>query len=352
MVDEDTENIILLLNNIELNDNTAKSYLQETTECLKNNCYRSAILMSWSVLMFIIYKEIEAWNLQEFIHRMIKKWKIPTINNIYDLNKIDDSQIIQMCHEIGFYDQNIKNKLSDHAKTRNSCAHVSQDYISKFTVLEFINDICNYISIIQSLNEKEALTILQSIKNMEISKIEEKVRLMSFKKLIILIEKLLDRISTITEHKEYLESTNLYETIKISFDSRKDESERSVIFEKVINAICTENWYVNDLINEIFKWCEFSYINEYVLNKGYLDKIIEFFADSGTYEIAKNRSKILLKFQDKLTSSHMNNIVSAILSNSQINESYGAKTNLKNLLKKSNLSTNIIDSLKEKNLFK
>jgi len=195
--------------------------------------------MAWSVMMFVLYKEIEGWGLRDFARLSLRK-KIRAILSMYDLNKIDDSDIIQSSHEIGFFDQNIRNKLIDHAKTRNSCGHVSQASISNYTVFEFVNDILDYSKIITSLNERDALTILQSLKNMDTSKLEETIKNMSLRKLLIVLDKLMDRISTITEHQEFLESSNLFECVRLSFKTRSSEEDRVQIFDRIFTRLSSE----------------------------------------------------------------------------------------------------------------
>jgi hypothetical protein len=83
---KEIDRIIERLQKLELNDIIAKEYLNEAIVCIQNDCHRSAILMTWSVMMFVLYKEIEGWGLQEFARRLASRKKIKPILTMYDLN--------------------------------------------------------------------------------------------------------------------------------------------------------------------------------------------------------------------------------------------------------------------------
>jgi hypothetical protein len=65
---------------------------------------------------------------------------------------------------------------------------------------------------------------------MDLSKLEETINNMSLRKLLIVLDKLLDRISTITEYEEFLESSNLFEYVRLSFKTKSSETDRVQIF--------------------------------------------------------------------------------------------------------------------------
>jgi hypothetical protein len=128
---------------------------------------------------------------------------------------------------------------------------------------------------------------------MELPKLEETIKNMTLPKLLMVLDKVMDRISTITEYEEFLESSNLFGYVKQSFKIKSSEKERIEIFERVFTRLSSEKiGYTYELYDEIMGWCKFSYIKEHVLRKNYLAKIIEIFAKV----IASNQQKFEPRF--------------------------------------------------------
>lgn len=137
----------------------ANKYTHEAASCYKNLLLRSSVNMIWQLFIFALFKRIEIYGLPSFVQKA--KQKNVLKNNVeypHDLNKIKDTDLIQLCHECGFYDQNVRNDLQANDRLRNSCSHVSFNEISRQKVETFLVDIVAYINLLLADNKSAIST--------------------------------------------------------------------------------------------------------------------------------------------------------------------------------------------------
>lgn len=336
-VDTELQGILEKINIFDESDQMIKGYLQEARECLKNELPRSSILLFWSIFMYEVYKKINMYGVAEFLDLVnSKNLKYNgTISSLNDLNKLKDSDILHLCHEIGFYDQNVKGLLQVRLNYRNSVAHVSQVKLHRYAVFEFISDICEYSKIIHSLELKPDPTFLETVRRMDKESLLKMMKKMAFSKMKSYVEKIFDRLAEIKSYPEYQENVNLYTFVIECVGCRESEVERTELFGVLFTRgflMSGIGWGAWDIYDKIFELTKFSYIQKFILDNNYLDQLVVSFCDSPNYSYAGNSAQSLTNFIHDLKPAQINNIANARLRNSQISSSFTAEPKVKKIL--------------------
>lgn len=119
-----TSNVITnLLDQISNEDE--KIFLLEANDCLLISKFRPAIIMAWCATMWNIYSKIEMIGFKNFGVCFSQKYnkKTKNVHKKQDLLYFKDSDIIQICEDLGIYDSNIRKTLIDCLNLRNKCSH-------------------------------------------------------------------------------------------------------------------------------------------------------------------------------------------------------------------------------------
>jgi hypothetical protein len=326
------------LQTIDIGEGRAKEYLNEAIDCFRNGYYRATILLLWNVLMYVLYKKIEEYGIENFVGlAKSKNMRFQgNINNLYDLNKLKDSDVLALCHDVGFFDQNVKNRLLIHLTTRNSFAHLTQAAINPYTVFEFVSDVYEYSKMIAGLRYKLEPTFMERLKAMDEDGLRRELSSMSFQRLETVVSSLLDKIALITDHDEYKANKNLYYFVAMSIECRDKESERvqlfDLIFRRVVVSADVPFPYSSELLDKIADYCRLSYIKQHIIDKSYIDSLITLFNNSWSYDSAARNSGILLGFKDHLTKEQVEIIANAAITNNQISDSWKAAANVQSIL--------------------
>lgn len=106
--------------------------VEELCKCVDHGLNASAVVAAWKILMHVLYKTVEGTGLQDFARERALK-KPDRFSSWSGLNAIGDSEMLDACFKMGFYDQNVRNSLDQGRSTRNSAAHASERSISDST---------------------------------------------------------------------------------------------------------------------------------------------------------------------------------------------------------------------------
>lgn len=351
--DVELKAILEKINIFDQSDELTIGYIQEAKTCLKYELPRSSILLFWSIFMYEIYKKINVYGITEFLDIVNSKniKYTGTVSSINDLNKLKDFEILNLCHDIGFYDQNVKGLLQVRLNYRNSVAHVSQVKLHRYAVFEFISDICEYSKIIQTLELKPDPTFLETVRRMNTESLLQMMKKMAFSKIKSYVEKIFDRLVEIKSYEEYQENINLYTFVMKCVDCRENETERTDLFSILFSRCFLMSgigWGAWEIYDKIFDLTKFSYIQKYIIQHNYVDSLVVAFCDSPRYAYAGNSAEALTNFIHVLTPLQINNIASARLKNSQIYESFSAKSRVNKILvsNKEKLDTGMLEQLR------
>lgn len=332
-----------------------QEYAEEAVRCLENSCYRAAVIISWNVLMSYLYAKIESYGLSNFA-RVAKAKGIPfkgRINNRYDLNKLGDADLIETSHDIGIFDRNSKEQLKQLAMTRNGCAHVTQLVVNELKAVTFASELLNYITIVKSSTiAKGTDFVVQSIltfpNETAISKHVNGIR--DFRRLISVVEAILDelqganyeRLSGMSNYRLYLQ----FATRSITTPKKKLRLYELLHQRCLLSGSYWAQSWILQLLEELLH--DHS-VRKFAVRKGLTEAYISHFASSPSYEQAERSASVLALFGADLSSNQLNKAGEAILTNSQISDSYGAKRVLKPLMNARllELNQNNADGLKK-----
>jgi hypothetical protein len=337
-------------------DLSLNAYIDETQKCFENDCKRSTVISLWSIFIFYLYNKIKIYGLRNF-KKFVKEKKTKfegNINQIYDLQKIKDKDLIYLCRELGFYDKNIENQLSNFLNTRNSCAHVAQLDITKYQLFSYIEQLCNYIKIIDELDFGIIhKPFFDKIKDMGEIELREIIPSLEFELLSLYVDQAIEEVMLITDLKERHLKKGYYRFLSIVIESRDKDEEKVDLFERIFNKVFTKSIPFEFEITENFsKILNYSAIKKLVLEKDYLDNLISIFVNSHSFITAKNNSRSLLLFKKNFNKDQLNTIANAYLSNNQIYQSTGSQVALKILFEENFplLDMDLIIALEEKGL--
>lgn len=102
-----------------------KSFLSEAVGCLSAGFLRAATVLTWSGAMEYLLDHVFDKRLSEFNaaakQRELLKKPISARNAGFD--RLKESEIIQLCEDIGVFGKNVKTQLSQCLDRRNACGH-------------------------------------------------------------------------------------------------------------------------------------------------------------------------------------------------------------------------------------
>lgn len=109
----------------EIDDSQIRSFLDETVICYESGLYRSAIIMSWVGAVAILRKEVREKRFQDlsnFVRKQENTKKRNVANSGY-LEKVAESEFLEILHKISVIDKGIKGELKRCLDLRNQCSH-------------------------------------------------------------------------------------------------------------------------------------------------------------------------------------------------------------------------------------
>lgn len=122
-----------------------RDYFAEAEKCLRVGAKRAFIVMTWNIVIYRVYKRIEAEGLQKFENAYNAKYgrsRPIKINTIEDLYYVRDENLFHVCQDLGIFDKHLKEMFLEHLKIRNKCAHISIRYKpTDGTILKFTSEL-------------------------------------------------------------------------------------------------------------------------------------------------------------------------------------------------------------------
>ncbi|MGA2162209.1 MAG: hypothetical protein ABSG28_08460 [Methanoregula sp.] len=124
-----------------------KILFHEALQCVEQEFYRSAIILSWVGFMHFVLEKIEDFGLQNI---SLKKtsWNYKTIEELTE--KQTEFSIIELLFDIGYCSKTEKKALQGLLNKRNECAHPSSHTPDINETLGYISELFKRISQIQS----------------------------------------------------------------------------------------------------------------------------------------------------------------------------------------------------------
>jgi len=144
IVKEINDNLRLLLPKIKDIDN--KEFLKEAIDCLEIKAYRSAVIMTWLLVIHNLYDFIYRNRLNDFNQELNKKnLKIKIISSKDDFNEIKESIFIEISRAANIITNDQRKILDEKLGIRNTCAHPNNIIIREAKAVNFIEDLVENI---------------------------------------------------------------------------------------------------------------------------------------------------------------------------------------------------------------
>jgi hypothetical protein len=122
-----------------LNDETVKSFLDETIHCFELGLHRSAVVMSWLAAIYILQREVLANHLAAFnaeMSRIKSDWK--PARSADDFGPVKESDFLDRLVAISVIGKNVKTELKQCLDRRNACGHPNSYRLGKNAVAHHI----------------------------------------------------------------------------------------------------------------------------------------------------------------------------------------------------------------------
>jgi DNA-binding PadR family transcriptional regulator len=153
--------------------------------------------------------------------------------------------------------------------------------------------------------------------------------------LLTLLDDAIERLSLIHDYKQIEASKNLLRAMKLAPLSRDNETDKRQIFRVLHTYVANpekpligiEYFYA-----AILECLDDLTVKEYVLKRGFLEDYVLDLKNATTFEDAKVRAKVIALFANKLTTRQKLELVSAIVTQNQVLESFGAQSALRSVI--------------------
>ncbi|HAY34163.1 MAG TPA: hypothetical protein DCY06_08495 [Bacteroidetes bacterium] len=123
-----------------------KEFLKEAIDCLEIKAFRSAIIMTWLMVIHHLYEFIINKKLIEFNTELGKKgFKIKSISKIDDFGEIKESVFIELARAAIIISNDERKILDEKLGIRNTCAHPNNIIIKESKAINFIEDLIENI---------------------------------------------------------------------------------------------------------------------------------------------------------------------------------------------------------------
>lgn len=146
-----------------------------------------------------------------------------------------------------------------------------------------------------------------------------------------LADRIITSLSALKDYKQYQENLDRYELLNRIIRQVKEDSKKILLFEKNLDFADGSYYAQRYFSRRLQTYTSWQPLKSIILERGYLDRIIELFTKSNSFEIAGNTSGISPNFVNDFTEEHARNIVEASIKNDQNYYSYAAKRNLRGL---------------------
>ncbi len=124
-----------------------REYLEEAIKCYEVGAYRGAVILVWSATISHLYSAVEAHAngislLQSENERRFGPSKTyRELKKVNDLMYLQDSNFFLLCEDVGLFNRNARNLLTERLNLRNRCGHPTGYTIGREEAVVFIESL-------------------------------------------------------------------------------------------------------------------------------------------------------------------------------------------------------------------
>ncbi|HTE01476.1 MAG TPA: hypothetical protein VK668_19450 [Mucilaginibacter sp.] len=138
-----SKDTFLKMNNllVELKDINQKQFLEDALKCFGAKIYRPTIIMTWLVVLDVLYDKVINSKLNEFNLALLKQNKKTIITIKSDFEDIKESTFIEVLRSASIISKEQKKILDEKLTIRNSASHPNQTSFKESKVVSFIEEL-------------------------------------------------------------------------------------------------------------------------------------------------------------------------------------------------------------------
>lgn len=108
----------------EVDDSNKRRFIDEAVTCVKNKCYRAAIVLTWVGAVYLLYDHVLSKRLREFKTEVSRRWpKQKSIATIDDLASMKESDFLSVIEHICIISKAEHKELTNCLDRRNTAGH-------------------------------------------------------------------------------------------------------------------------------------------------------------------------------------------------------------------------------------
>lgn len=108
----------------QIKDKDTQNFVEESIICFEHNLFRSAVVLSWTGAIALLYDYVITYELNNFNVECLRrnpKWK--SVNTKDDFGRIKESEFLEIIVAISVIGKDVKRELLNCLNLRNSCGH-------------------------------------------------------------------------------------------------------------------------------------------------------------------------------------------------------------------------------------
>ncbi len=130
-------------------DPTLVKYLCEAKLCVEHDACRAAVVLAWCGVVHHLHRQVELMSFDYFercYHKKYPSEKTPKLQDITDLRKVEDFQLLQILWMMGVLASEEEYRILDDFRIlRNRCAHVGPTPVAQHDVLEWFTKVERFL---------------------------------------------------------------------------------------------------------------------------------------------------------------------------------------------------------------
>lgn len=131
----------------QITDPIKRGFAQEAVACFNSGLHRACVVLSWVGAIWILENYTFDQRLAEFNRagkaRFSKHFR--EIASIEHFTRMQESDVLQLCEDVGLIDKSMKNHLIERLNFRNTCGHPNMVVIDDHNVANHVEFLLNNI---------------------------------------------------------------------------------------------------------------------------------------------------------------------------------------------------------------
>lgn len=131
----------------QIQDPARRNFAHEAVSCFNGGLNRACVVLSWVGAIWILQHHIVNNYLQQFNAAGSTRFKsaFKNIITMQHFSRMQESDILQICEDIGLLDKSMKNQLVERLNFRNACGHPNMIVVDDHGVAHHVEFLLNNV---------------------------------------------------------------------------------------------------------------------------------------------------------------------------------------------------------------